>query len=343
MVNRPPPPPKKANLAAGSTSGGSRADELQRWIASLETQHQAAGKRNRWWLAALVAGVVLLAGVAAWVHQSTVGTYAVLREVQIAQNGASQGRMEISFDVVRPGRVSLVRRSAGTTTEVIDTFLETGPKRRSWSWIYEPGAPIDVSVGSRGWLGKRVESAQFPTSSKADIVVLIDTTGSMDRSLAALRERCVEFSQQLQARRIEHRFALAGFGDATESDWIDVREFTSDVATFQRSVAELKRFDGGDLPESALDAVERALDLPLADDALRRFYLVTDAQFHSPTRSGLDAATLAERLVQRRVSLHVFAPEEFHSQYAALAGEVGAVQTIEDFGRVLAEGRILED
>jgi hypothetical protein len=338
-----------ANASAGASAGASvsvsakGSDELQRWIASLEAENVSAGRRGKLLIVVFLFGLALLLALLGWLYQTTVRSYAVLDGVEIAQNPASQGRVEIAFDVRRPGRVFLARRSGGITTEVMDYFEQPGRQTRSWSWLFEPGEPIDVRVRYRGWLWRREQSRSFPTSSKADIVILIDTTGSMNRSIATLRDRCVQFSEAMRQQRIQHRFALVGFGDAAEPEWRDVRAFTDDVAVFRSGVEGLRRFDGGDLPESALDALLAALELPFDEQAMRRFFLVTDARFHAPAKSGESAAVVAQRLAERRVLLQVFTQPEIRGEYQPLVGSAGRVQTIADFGQVLSEGRILED
>lgn len=352
MSNRPPPPPPKAQLATGGAGGSAQAsanaagggsDELQRWIASLQAENVSAGRCGKLLAVLFLLGLAVLLALLGWLYQTTIRSYAVLDAVEINQNPASQGRVEIAFDVRRPGRVFLARRSGGVTTEVMDYFEQPGPQTRLWSWLFEPGEPIDVRVQYRGWLWRREQSRSFPTSSKADIVILIDTTGSMNRSIATLRDRCVQFSEAMRQQRIQHRFALVGFGDAAEPEWRDVRPFTSDVAVFRKGVEGLRRFDGGDLPESSLDALLAALELPFDEQAMRRFYLVTDARFHAPTKSGESAAAVAARLVERRVLLQVFTQPDLRGEYQSLVGSAGRVQTIADFGQVLSEGRILED
>ena len=105
----------------------------------------------------------------------------------------------------------------------------------------------------------------------------------------------------------------------------------------------VKRFDGGDLPESALDAIEVALSLPFDESAIRRFYLVTDAAFHEPGLSGARAPDIVARLEREQVLLNVFSRAEFRDAYGGLVGDCGKFQELQDFGKVLAEGRILED
>ena len=299
--------------------------------------------RNRYLSVALAVGVLLLVVVLAIVYQATVRSYAKLDDVVITRHPANQGRLEISYRVARPGKVFYRRTSGGVETELVDYFQTPGEVSRSWSWVYEPGEPIDVALRYRGWLGRRTEREQFATASQADIVILIDSTGSMTRFIDELKEKCVAFSEQLDRQALDHRFALIGFGDVAEAPWLDVHPFTADVGEFQARVSGIGRFDGGDFPESALDALEEALTLRFAEGAIRRFYLVTDAAFHEPTRSGLRAADLAARLESQRVLLHVFGRSQHEEEYRTLLGESGRFEEIENFGRMLSEGRVLED
>lgn len=321
----------------------SSSAEFQAWIAKLEAQDRSIGRRNKILIWVLGAGVALLIGAGWWVYRSTVRCYAVLDGVQIERQGANQGRLEIVFRVVSPGKVFYRRTSGSTRTEVIDYFDSPGEVRRLWSWVYEPGEDIVVSLTYRGGLLRRTARGRFPTAKRADIVVLMDTTGSMSRSIGMLKEKCAAFSAQLKEQSLEHRFALVGFGDTHEPAWLDKYDFTDDVEQFRKQVAGIKRFDGGDFPESALDAIEEALSLPFNRDAIRRFYLVTDATFHKPTRTGKSVADISSRLQQEQVLLSVFSRAEFDEEYKELLGDTGKFYEMEEFGKVLSEGRILED
>jgi hypothetical protein len=317
--------------------------EMQAWIARLEEQQQTLGVRNKYLTAALGAGLLLLAVVLWIVYRATIGSYAMLDDVVITRHPANQGRLEISYRVVAPGKVHYRRTSGRVETELVDYYHSPGDVSRSWSWVYEPGEDIDVSMAYRGWLLRRTERKQFPTAARADIVILIDSTGSMTPFIDELKEKCVAFSEQLDRQALEHRFALIGFGDVKEAPWLDVHAFTGDVAAFQNRVSGIARFDGGDPAESALDALEEALKLPFGDGAIRRFYLVTDAGYHEPTRSGLTAVELAAQLEAERVLLHAFSRSQYEDDYRTLLGETGRFGQIERFGRMLSEGRVLED
>jgi Mg-chelatase subunit ChlD len=321
----------------------SSSAEVQAWIATLEQEDQSLGKRNRLITVAFAAGFVVFVVVGISVYRWTVGSYASLDNVRIERHPASQGRIEIAFDVRSPGRVRYLRTSGEHRTELIDYFSQPGPVERSWSWTYEPGENIDVSLTYRSGLLRRSARVAFPTAKSADIVILIDTTGSMSPSLKQLQEKCGRFSEQLTRQALPHRFALIGFGDRADGEWLDANEFTSDVDEFRTEVAAISRYDGGDLPESALDAIEAALALPFDDQAMRRIYLVTDAAFHSPSASGATAADIAQRLEKQRALLEVFSRPQFERAYAPLLGKSGRFHEVENFGKVLEEGRVLED
>jgi hypothetical protein len=311
-------------------------------IAELEAATKSVGRRNRYLLSLLLLGIALLLGVLWTVYHQTVLSYAVLRDVEIRRDPVDEGRLLISFNVQTPGQVRYRRASGAIETEVVDVFRSPGRYERVWRWIYEPGKAIDASLIYRNGLWRSRSEKSFSTSDRADIVVLIDTTGSMSPSIAQLKEKCVTFSAQLAKQKLQHRFALIGFGDVEEGKWIDEHPFTSDAEEFRREVVSLQRFDGGDLPESALDALEEALDLPFDAGSIRRFYLVTDAQFHEPTSKGTRASAIAARLERSKVLLTVFSKEEFRREYEKLGGSVH-FQEIEGFGQALSEGRVLED
>ncbi len=162
--------------------------EVRAWIAQLELDEKTVGHRNKLLVVALAVGVVLLIVALTFVHRATVGTYAVLDNVVISRHDANQGRVEISFQVTSPGKVYYRRTSGRVETQVVDYFHSTGRIERSWAWVYEPGRPIDVTLFSRRgpFLARQTES--FPTADRGDIVVLIDTTGSMNASIAELKE-----------------------------------------------------------------------------------------------------------------------------------------------------------
>jgi hypothetical protein len=329
--------------ASSAPTAGSPSFTLRGQIAELEEANRSVGRRNRYLFATFLMGILLVVLVFWVVYRNEVLSYAVVDSLSILRDPVNEGRFRISFEVTSPGKVLYRRTSGSIETEVVDVFRVPGVYFRSWGWVYEPGKDTEVGLRYRKGLWRADRSEVFPTSDSADIVILMDTTGSMSRSIAQLKEKCVFFSEQLKKQNLKHRFALIGFGDRGEGSWLDKHAFTDDVKKFRRDVETIKRFDGGDFPESALDALEEALALPFNEGAIRRFYLVTDAEFHEPTSSGLRASDVGARLESERILLSVFSSPEYQAQYTKLLGTSGKFQELSSFGEVLAQGRVLED
>lgn len=344
----PPLPLPRHSLPALSPPGPPRADmsrsaEVQAWLRRLQAEDSRLGARNKYLAAALAAAVVALLVIVALVHRATIGAYATIDGIEVTQHPISQGRLQIKYRATSPGSVYCRRTSAGADVDVVDRFFAPCEVDRPWAWSYKPGDDIQASLWFRSGLFLRRYDVRFPTLASADIVMLIDTTGSMEPSIDTLKEKCVEYSRRLTQQSVRHRLALVAFGDANEGEWLDRHGFTADVAEFRRWVADIKRFDGGDFPESALDAMDEALTLPFDENACRYFYLVSDADFHIPTHKGVTVARVAEKLAEKRVMLRVFSRPKFEPAYAPLLGDCGRFDEIENFGVALSQGRILED
>ncbi len=319
------------------------SDEMQAWLRQLRDEDRRVGVRIRYLLGVLAVGVGLLVVVLWGVYRSTVGGYAAIDRIEVRQHPLKQGRLLIKFRVLTGGKVHCRRTSGSGETVLVDHFSGPCEVDRPWSWTYQPGKPLRLTIWYRRGLFRREHTVSFPTLGQADIVVLMDTTDSMGPSIKQLKAECAAFSEQLDHQALKHRFALIGFGDAKRPPWVDDRGFAADVGQFVGWVGRIGRFDGGDLPESALDALDRALKLPMEKKALRRFYLVTDAEYHEPSQSGATAEQLAARLEEQGVLLSVFSKPQFRAKYEKLTGESGKFREIEDFGEVLSRGRMLED
>lgn len=322
--------------------------QLQALRDRLASDTVRLARRFRLMILFFLIGAVILSVVLKQIHYYTVGRYAVLSDVVLAQHPCNQGQLEISYNVVSPGRVYLRRTSGVLMTDLIYDYSQVCKnERQHWNWNYVPGQSIDVELWSRSGVAQSHKTFTFPTSDIVDIVVLIDTTESMDASIQALKEKCVDFAASLRNQKVRPRFSLISFGDSTVGgNWIQETEFTEDELSFQDAVENIARFQGGDLPESALDALEAAI-VRIGKNPEKhavRFYLVTDQAFHpQTTESKLDAAALAQKLSESGVMLEVFARPRFKDDFLPLIGDCGHFREIENFGEVLMKGRFLED
>ncbi len=160
----------------------------------------------------------------------------------------------------------------------------------------------------------------FDENQNMNIVFIIDTTGSMDSYINGVKERAIEFSNILNARGVSFKFGLIGFGDLNEKEKPSVYSFTDDIAKFQKQVKNIPRTYGGDIPESALDALETSVELlnseKTEENSKNIFILITDAPPHIPTNSGKSVQDICDMLAENKVTTYVAARRDLESREA---------------------------
>lgn len=119
----------------------------------------------------------------------------------------------------------------------------------------------------------------------ADIVFVIDTTGSMSTTIERIKANIREYVNSILSKGIDARFGIVAYGDINSSEPIVRKEFTSDIGVFDNYLATLPMYQGGDLPESTLDAINDttngARSFTFRADATRQYVVITDATSHS--------------------------------------------------------------
>lgn len=125
----------------------------------------------------------------------------------------------------------------------------------------------------------RMEIGQDSTKARADLVFVIDTTGSMNDKIDGLIETCETFVDRLATRHIDWAAAVVGFGDLTvEGDRIVATPFSSNTDRVKALLRRLPRFSGGgNEGESSLEALQAALSQQgYRPDAMKVLVLITD-------------------------------------------------------------------
>ncbi|BAU13202.1 hypothetical protein LEP3755_37410 [Leptolyngbya sp. NIES-3755] len=122
---------------------------------------------------------------------------------------------------------------------------------------------------------------------KADILFVLDCTGSMQGEIDAVRDAITSFADTIQSQSVRARVGLIEFRDRLIGEeqrvlLFEGEPFTSNPTLFREQVGKLRASGGGDEPESSLDAVLLALDQPFDPTANKVIVLVTDAPPHLP-------------------------------------------------------------
>ena len=111
---------------------------------------------------------------------------------------------------------------------------------------------------------------------QADIIFVLDVTGSMEGEINGVKENIVEFADSLSFQGVDFRLGMVTFLDEVEN----IYDFTDNVQLFQQYVNQQYAHGGGDLPENSLEALMAACQFDFRPAASRIFIWITDASYH---------------------------------------------------------------
>lgn len=170
----------------------------------------------------------------------------------------------------------------------------------------------------------------------ADIVFLIDCTGSMQPCLSALAgnigrllETMVTPAANAAAVVSDWRAKVCGYRDAIADGglWWSESPFTNDPTQVRAALATLEPKGGGDEPESLLDALWKLARMPVAEkgaaadggtwrhrhDSVRCIIVFTDASTHMataiPEAGGATSEDVIREVLNAKFKLFIFCPE----------------------------------
>lgn len=170
----------------------------------------------------------------------------------------------------------------------------------------------------------------------ADIVFLIDCSGSMKPCLNALTQNVgrlidtmVNPGANAAAAVTDWRAKVCGYRDAKADgdQWWTETPFTSDMAQIKSDLATLEPKGGGDEPESMLDSLWKLAKMPVSEegatpdaaawrhrhDAVRCIIVFTDASTHMataiPEAAGATSEDVIREVLNAKLKLFFFCPE----------------------------------
>lgn len=177
------------------------------------------------------------------------------------------------------------------------------------------------------------------TRGVADVVFLIDVSGSMAPIIDALRRHIETFVDSLSSGDAnagppvrDWRGKVVGYRDIESAsseglNWLDDHPFVRDVTALKAQLASLRAEGGGDEPESLLDALYKVATMEASpkgsqaedaskwryrSDAARVVVVFTDASFKEtmslPEAKGGSLQDVANVVMANRIILSLFAP-----------------------------------
>jgi Mg-chelatase subunit ChlD len=190
-----------------------------------------------------------------------------------------------------------------------------------------------------------LQGQQAPTQT-ADIVFCFDATGSMTDEIDDLKKSAIEFSNALNSAGVQFKVGLVQFRDLKVGEPLEVLvPLTESAIDFHNGVQSLTAAGGGDEPESAFDAIRKAVQLDgWRGGGVRRYVvLVTDASANEPDADGKGVSDLINELAQAEVRVMLVVPQGM-PQYEQIAKALGSRAKLlpivegdkrQDFARIL--------
>lgn len=130
---------------------------------------------------------------------------------------------------------------------------------------------------------------------KADIVFVVDTTGSMSGAISGVKNNVNTFAERLvNDYNIDANFSLIEFRDITVDGLNSTKQhknlssnWFTNVTAFNNEVNTLYASGGGDTPETPIDGLEMARRLDWREDATKFVVLITDADYKTNNNYGI--------------------------------------------------------
>lgn len=119
--------------------------------------------------------------------------------------------------------------------------------------------------------------------SGADIIFVLDVTGSMSDEINAVRNNMTNFINQLQSEAIDYRIGFVVFGDIVYV--YNQYQFYTEFSEIQNVIQNINLGEhgigsGGDFPENQVEAMAQAAQFSWRPGATRNMILLTDATSH---------------------------------------------------------------
>ncbi|MCH5304380.1 MAG: VWA domain-containing protein, partial [Ruminococcus sp.] len=175
-----------------------------------------------------------------------------------------------------------------------------------------------------------VGSGNDITNGSADIVFVVDTTGSMDKILSVVSNKFDDLVDSLGGNAVNKRFAILKFKDAEFNEKPElIKNGDSNWFTTQESIKNafktIKVSGGVDAGETVIDSLQKAQLLDFRGSANKRIILITDSYYKGSADS---MHSLAENLADSGITTSIITDKNYADDYKDLADTTLGTVTI---------------
>lgn len=154
------------------------------------------------------------------------------------------------------------------------------------------------------------------SSGKADIVFIVDVSGSMGGIIDNVINNLDAFVGKLRDQGTDANIGLVSYSDINVGEPLRKWDFNSNVSDVKANMIELRTnmLGGDDIPESGLeglkDPAKGAISFPFRGNSSKQFILITDAPVHdnSTGKSMYNIESVAKELSEMDVKLSIVGP-----------------------------------
>lgn len=230
-----------------------------------------------------------------------------------------------------------------------DYFSEShaGPDGQTIDSNHLDGAPACPYCGQAGWrLAKDKRSLQCSSrlelgSGRAQVMFVLDVTGSMADEIAGVKNNIQDFMSYVQKEGLSVEVGLIAFRDLEESEPPEIlqfkgRSFTTNAKTFKKKVGALEAIGGGaNMGESCYDAIFQACAQPFDQGVSRILIVITDEPPLLPDGEIRSIGDVTTALSRAEIDqLHFVIPDYLVSTYKPLQKQVkGEIFPLDSGGR----------
>jgi len=153
-------------------------------------------------------------------------------------------------------------------------------------------------------LPRQIEGLIKQKNVDTDIVICLDTTGSMKPHVEALRLQLADALKATFPESVSFRVGLVLYRDYNEAYLNKVIPFTSDIGALQRNLDAVKVGGGGDIPEAVYEALHAGATKFTWTAPSRMMILIGDAPPHPRPRGKITKQMADDEAASRDIKVH---------------------------------------
>lgn len=168
----------------------------------------------------------------------------------------------------------------------------------------------------------------------ADIVFVIDISGSMSDEINNVKNNITTFAQKIEDQGVAARWGLVTYSDLTESGaneksqikYNGAAEWFVSAEDYRDAIGAISLANGGDAPETAIDGLILANTMTTRRDARVFYILLTDCNYKNNNNYGVSNMTEAAQILKDDgVNVSVITGTSYYSTYSELVNTTGGI------------------